>query len=700
VAQRLGALFPSWRDDVDAVDGDALTAATWKRGINAPGATMLPPQDTAKQSAIDAGGRAAAASNPDRPCGDPEAPTIHPGFISPSKTRNVATPLSAAKSEAAREGPLSGLRQQGTPLVTAADRSTVRRGRSAGRSGRSHLPEVRDMQAMSALKVLSTAVLAVVATAASAQDAGRKPTARMFPTGSVIFFHPDGTGFNHWAAARLYFKGVDSQLNWDLLPNMAAYRGHMNNVLTGTSNGGATTHAFGYKVDGLGSFGKDGDGNLGTDRFIDALSGYSGSIMREAANGGMPVGVVNDGHIGEPGTGVFLAEVGNRNNWQEITRQMILGRPGFADADPWVIMGGGEADTRPAGTTLLHRNSNEERGAPLNSQSSLRTDDLDLEAEWNAKGSGNTSNNPALLDDYIIVKTRAEFEALRAALLANRSYAPRVLGVFAFQDLFNDRNEESLIGRGSVTADPVGYVGPAPAKRGRIVLWGDPEAGKPGHNPPTFTEMTDLAITILDRAARAQPNPANRRFLLVAEQEANDNFGNNDNAVGMLQAMRDTDEAIGVARAYQRSNPRTLILTAADSDAGGMQIVSPNLSGSSPPTNVVRPGETPDVAGTVGVNPASGLPAVNSFVDGIEGRSSRLFLSEPDQFGKTMQFGIVWPGTGDYHGGMLSRAAGLNAGLLNSVFSARFDNIDVYRMMYTTLFGKLLDYPDELAPDR
>jgi len=556
------------------------------------------------------------------------------------------------------------------------------------------------MNAMSAHKVLLTAILAVAATAASAQDPGRKPTTRMFPAGSVIFFHPDGTGFNHWAAARLYFKGVDSELNWDLLPHMAAYRGHMNNVLTGTSNGGATTHAFGYKVDGLGSFGKDGDGNLGTDRFINALSGYQGSIMREAANAGIPVGVVNDGHIAEPGTGVFLAEVGNRNNWQEITRQMIQGRPGSADADPWVIMGGGEADTRPAGTTLLHRNSNQERSQPLNSQLSLRTDGLDLEMEWNAKGSGNLSNNPAVFDDYIVVKTRAEFEALRAALRANKSYAPRVLGLFAFQDLFNDRNEEDLIARGSVTADPVNYVGPAPMKRSRIVLWGDPVAGNPGHNPPAFAEMTDVAITILDRAAKQQANPANRRFLLVAEQEANDNFGNNDNAVGMLQAMRDTDVAIGVARAYLKSNPRTLILTAADSDAGGMQVVSPNKSGSSPPTNVILPGQTPDNAGTVGVNPATGLPAVSSFVDGVEGRSSRLFLSEPDQFGKTMQFGIVWPGTGDYHGGMLSRAAGLNAGLLNSVFSARFDNIDVYRMMYTTMFGKLLDYPNELAPDR
>jgi alkaline phosphatase len=168
----------------------------------------------------------------------------------------------------------------------------------------------------------------------------------------------------------------------------------------------------------------------------------------------------------------------------------------------------------------------------------------------------------------------------------------------------------------------------------------------------------------------------------------------------MLQAMRDTDDAIGIARAYLKKNPRTLILTAADSDAGGMQVNSPNKSGSNPPTNVIAPGETPDDAGKAGVNPASGGAAVDSFIDGVEGRESRLFLSAPDQFGKSLQFGIIWPGTGDYHGGMISRAAGLNAELLNSMFSARFENIDIYRIMYTMLFGKLLDFPSTLAPTR
>lgn len=526
-------------------------------------------------------------------------------------------------------------------------------------------------------------------------DAGRWSWRERFPTGNVIFFHPDGTGPNHWYAARLYFAGLDGSLNWDKLQHMGAYRGHMGNVITGTSNGGATTHAFGYKVDGLGSFGKDGDGALGTDNFINALSGYQGSLMREAANAGMPVGVVNDGHIGEPGTGAFLAEVGNRGDWQEITRQMIQGRPGMNDATPWVIMGGGEADTRPAGTTLLHRNGNAERGQATNTQVSLRTDNLDLELDWNDNGSGDLSNDPFRGDDYIVVKTRAQFQRLRSALGANPRYAPRVLGLFAYQDLFNDRNEEDLVARGFVRADfPINETGPAPRKQSRLVLFGDPTPGTPGFDPPTFAEMTEVAIQILDRAVREQRREGkNTRFFLVAEQEANDNFGNNDNAVGMLQAMRDTDDAIGAALEYMDRNPRTLILTAADSDAGGLQVVSPNIVGVSPPTNVVPLGRAPDLAGTVSTNPAAGLTNLTNALDGVEGRGSRLFLTETDQYGQRLQFGIVWPGTGDYYGGIVSRAAGLNAGLLTDVFSERFDNIDVYRMMHATLFGRLLEYP-------
>ena len=563
--------------------------------------------------------------------------------------------------------------------------------------------------------VLAAPPAATAATPAMpAADPGRIATTQAISTGNVIFFHPDGTGLNHWAAHRMYFRGLDGASNWDQLPDMAVYRGHLQNLVAGTSHGSATTHAFGYKVDAFGSFGMDGDGNLTppTNRAIRSLSGFNGSLMRQAANGGMPVGVVNDGHIGEPGTGAFLAEVGNRDNWQEITRQMILGRTGMNDTAPWVIMGGGEADALPAGATTVHRNVNQERGAPVNSRASLRADNLNLIDAWNRMGSSNMSNDPAQRDDFIVVRTRAEFEALRRALTANPTYAPRVLGLFAFQDTFNDRNEQDLINRGFVRAGVApGVVGPAPNKQSRLVLWGDFEATEPGFNPPTFTEMTEVALTILSRAAAQQPTPDRQRFFLVAENESVDNFGNNTNAVGMLHAMEDADRAIGAALAFQRraGNERTLILTAADSDAGGMTVVSGTTAGVTPTTGILPPGTAPNITGTVTSNPSAApttgtLPpatVVTNFVDGVEGRQSPMFVTEPDQFGNRSQFGIIWPGSSDYHGGILSRAAGVNAGMLRTHFSTRFDNIDVYRLMHATLYGRLLDYPTATrAPGR
>ncbi|MBA4254176.1 MAG: hypothetical protein C0441_09635, partial [Comamonadaceae bacterium] len=299
----------------------------------------------------------------------------------------------------------------------------------------------------------------------------------------------------------------------------------------------------------------------------------------------------------------------------------------------------------------------------------------------------------------------------KQALQAHPRYAPRVLGLFAFQDTFNDRNEQDLINRGFVRAGmAAGTTGAGPQKQSRLVLWGDHDAAEPGFNPPTFAEMTEVALTILSRAAAQRPQAAQRRFFLVAEQESIDNFGNNTNAIGMLHAMQDTDRAIGEALDFLRRNERTLIVTAADSDAGSMTVVSGQVSGITPPTNILPAGRAPDNVATVATNPSAAIPAggtgpdgttVNNFLDGVEGRQSPMFVTEPDQFGNRMQFGIAWPGTGDYHGGVLSRAAGLNAGLLNSRFSQRFDNVDVYRLKHATLFGRMLNYPTATeAPGR
>lgn len=74
------------------------------------------------------------------------------------------------------------------------------------------------------------------------------------------------------------------------------------------------------------------------------------------------------------------------------------------------------------------------------------------------------------------------------------------------------------------------------------------------------------------------------------------------------------------------------------------------------------------------------------------------------------KFAVAWPSVQDVAGAILSRAQGLNADLLNAPrpfrhgeppFSARFDNTDVYRLMYPTLFGERLPSAvGRIAPSR
>lgn len=109
------------------------------------------------------------------------------------------------------------------------------------------------------LGLIGTVMLLIATVSTVAAGTGIPELRGSSRTGNVIFIHPDGAGLNHWSAARIYWYGPDGLSPWDTLPEMAAYRGHMADMLTGTSNGGATTHAFGYKVEGLGSFGKDSD---------------------------------------------------------------------------------------------------------------------------------------------------------------------------------------------------------------------------------------------------------------------------------------------------------------------------------------------------------------------------------------------------------------------------------------------------------
>ncbi len=438
-----------------------------------------------------------------------------------------------------------------------------------------------------AVMASSTAVISAEETPApDAEPAALRASAD--GRGSVVFVHPDGASASSWAAARALLVGPDGDLHWDRLPHIAVYRGHMADSLTGTSNGGATTHAFGVKVasDAYGTTGAP-DYAVPTD-----AQGHSLSIAAQALRAGLPVGLVQSGIATEPGTGCFVASVESRRMHDAIAEQLI-------DSGAAVILGGGERYFLPRGV--------EGRHGP-----GQRKDDLNLIERARANG-------------YAVVYTREE-------LLALSEDTTRVLGLFASFHTFNDKPEEVLAA-----------------------------AGLPLYNPdaPTLAEMTQSALRVLENNGP--------RFLLVVEEEGSDNFANKNNAEGTLEACRRADETFGLLRRYLRDRPDTLVITAADSDAGGMRMVGiPMAPGAEPPARVPARDD-------------NGAP-----VDGVGGTNGKPFLAAPDRRGRVLPFQIQWAAIDDVSGAVLVRAEGLNAELVRG----SMDNTELVGLMRLTLFGQ------------
>lgn len=405
-------------------------------------------------------------------------------------------------------------------------------------------------------------------------------------TGNVIFIHPDGSGYNVWAALRLLKVGPDSDLSWDQMSHLGVYRSHQLNGLGTSSNAGATAHAFGVKAE-IDDYGID------PDRPFNALSGKPLSIMAEAQSAGIHVGLINSGHINEPGTGVFLANVKSRQMNDAISLQLIQSKAEL-------LLSGGEVYLLPQGMVGHH------------GKEGLRQDGRNLIAEAQAGG-------------YTVIYDKQQLSSLDPA-------TPMVLGVFAAKHTFNDRSEEDL-----------------------------QEAGLPqyNNNAPSLADMTQFALKFFE--TRQGP------FFLVIEEEGTDNFGNANNASGMLNALGRADDAIGLTLEFIEQHPNTLLVTASDSDAGGLQV------------HKLRNEEA-----TLGLPPtvANGAP-----VDGQDGTSTLPFMAQPDQFGQRMPFFVSWACYSDVYGGVVAKAHGLNAQLL----PVNVDNTDIYRIMYATLFGKWLD---------
>lgn len=218
-----------------------------------------------------------------------------------------------------------------------------------------------------------------------------------------------------------------------------------------------------------------------------------------------------------------------------------------------------------------------------------------------------------------------------AAELANMpANTKKLLGVFAWDATFNAAAEEVLAEQG-------------------LPLFVE---GAPG-----VDAMAEAALKVLENNGR--------RFLLVVEEEGTDNFGNKNNASGTLEAARRADASFGVARAYLKDHPDTLLITCADSDGGGMRMNGIILGKKPVPTKLPKRSN-------------NGSP-----IDGVAGPGSAPFLAQPDKFGNRLPFYITWSSIRDASGGVLVRAEGMNSDKVRGSMT----NTDVAELMRQTLFG-------------
>ncbi|MEO1295625.1 MAG: alkaline phosphatase, partial [Cyanobacteria bacterium J06636_16] len=236
----------------------------------------------------------------------------------------------------------------------------------------------------------------------------------------------------------------------------------------------------------------------------------------------------------------------------------------------------------------------------------------------------------------------------------------QLLGIFAAEDTYNDNPEEENQSLG-LDSD------------GRLV--GRCAVGQ----QLTVAQMLEAALSILS----ADPDG----FMVVMEEEGTDNLANNNNSAGTLEAVLRADEALGVAMDFIREeDPNTLLITAADSEAGGIQAWQPTPFGPELP-------DTIDFPLTLDTNPTD-TEVFDNPVDGAEGRIPPLttFAAQPSLDGEMGNFVTAWSGTSDFAGSVVAKTYGMNADLLSSTV----DNTEIYQIMYQTLFGldSLPDYQD------
>ena len=325
-------------------------------------------------------------------------------------------------------------------------------------------------------------------------DRGERPAAR-----NTILLIGDGMGQAHRLAGQLVSIGRFGRLAMDRLPCaglMGTVSADPNHFVT-DSAAAATALATGVKT-ANGAVAVDLDGRPVP------------TIVELAKRAGKSVGLVTTCQITDATPAAFGAHVPHRSDHGEIARQYLE----TTEVD--VILGGGEAYWYPAGDPGAFPDDPED-------------------PRQASQGTGGHLVARACERGYEYV---TDADQLRAAV------GPRLLGLFANQELFRQR----------------------------------PEGQGDGYDPPvSLAEMTAKAIDVLAR------NPDG--FFLMVEESAIDRMAHRNNAPLTLKGVLELDRAVQVALRHAEADPATLVIVTADHECGGLAI-----AGSDDPPYPYEPG--------------------------------------------------------------------------------------------------------------
>ena len=427
------------------------------------------------------------------------------------------------------------------------------------------------------------------------------------PKANAIFFHPDGMSLSHWDIGRIITKGPDGESSWDKMPFMAVYKSHAKDSLVPSSHAGATMHAYGEKVS-IKSFGTKNQQNFARP-----------SLLKEAQLRGLKTGLVQSGVLMEPGTAVFVSSSASRKDYFNITKQLI-----FSNTD--ILLGGGEKYLLPKG----------EKG---HFGMGVRPDHLNLIALAKKEG-------------YYVIYTLKELKNIPKK-------ATKVLGVFAYENTYNDKDEQTL-------------------KQKNLKAY-NPEA-------PSIQEMSKYALEFLSRDKQ-------KNFFLVAEEEGTDNFSNKNNATGLFIAIKRSLKAIEFFREFVKKNKNTLLIVASDSNASSPALIdltkakmkNPlSLKKTKPATSQTQtdPKLSPLSETSLNKTGASDFLSDNGAPLDRQAKGQP-FLAPPDKKGLRLPFEIAWPTKRDTGTGVVIKAEGYKADQVKGLI----DNTDVYKILKSTLWN-------------